>query len=211
MKPLLMKLYGSSRSPFARKVMLAAHELGLAQQIELVPTTVSVLQADPVLVQLNPLGQVPTLVLDGGLVIPDSLLICEYLDSIASQPGLFPPGSVRRYEALARHAIGQGMMETLVKLFGERKRVDDPLQPSYVAAYRQKFHRAVTAMNAVCGDRAGQAVDIGDLALACALAYADFRFPELSWRTGQPALNDWYAAFAQRAAMRATEFVVPTA
>ena len=59
------------------------------------------------------------------------------------------------------------------------------------------------------GYRAGQVVDIGDLALACALAYADFRFPELSWRTGQAALNEWYAAFAQRASMRATEFVVP--
>lgn len=204
-----MLLYASTRSPFARKVLVVAHEHGLLPRIAVVPAVVGTSRVDAAVAAVNPLGQIPTLVLEDGRVLPDSLLICDYLDSIAPAPGLFPRAAPRRFEALARHALGQGMLETLVRLFGERRRAADPLHPAYDRALRDKFRRVVDALSRDCGDWTGRALDIGDITIACALAYADFRFDEEHWRDGHAALRDWYAVVAQRPSMLATAFVVP--
>jgi glutathione S-transferase len=206
-----MQLYGSTRSPFARKVMVAAHELGLADRITLIPVVVGATTIDPVVVRLNPLGQIPTLVLDDGRVIHDSLVICDYLDASSARPALFPRDLADRVDALTRHALGQGITETLVRLFGERKRVGDPLHPAYAAALRAKFVRAADALERDCHAWPERPPDIGDLAIAVALAYADFRFAELDWPSGRDALYGWYRHFAQRPAMLATAFVAPPA
>ncbi len=202
-----MTLFWSSRSPFARKVMLAAHERGLADRIALVPAVVSVLQPDLALAQLNPLGQVPTLLLGDGRVINDSLVICDYLESLGNAPALIPPVQPARTEALSRHALGNGMIDALVLAYGERRRLVDPLQPSYVQARLATFRRVADRFEATIGARSGHGVDIGDLTLACALAYADFRFEAEEWRSGRPNLARWFADFSQRPAMLATAFV----
>ena len=207
-----MRLYGSPRSPYARKVMVAAHELGLAGRITQVHVVVSTTHVNAELARHNPLGQIPTLVLDDGTILCDSLVICEYLDGVAGRAALFPVAPPQRSDALTRHALGHGVMDTLVRLFGERRRVDDPLQPVYVKAFRDKFHRVLDAWEARCagtGCRHEPAIDIGDIAMACALSYADFRFDEEHWRDARPALAAWHALFAQRPAMRATEYSAP--
>jgi len=78
----MMKLYGSPRSPFARKVMVFAHETGLASRIEPLRTHVAMTQPNRELLRVNPLGKVPTLITDQGTVLFDSTVICEYLDSL---------------------------------------------------------------------------------------------------------------------------------
>lgn len=206
-----MKLFWSSRSPFARKVMVAAHELGVAQRIELVAVVVGSTQIDTTLIGFNPLGQIPTLVLDDGRVIYDSLVICEYLNGIGQGSGLFPKEQPCRADTLTRHALGQGMTETLVRLFGERKRNADPLQPTYVTAFRAKFARASDALERECGAWGNRPVDIGDLAIGCALAYADFRFAEENWAGERDSLHAWYRGFVLRPSMVATSFSVPSA
>ncbi len=203
-----MRLFGSTRSPFARKVRIAAHELGLAERITLVPNVVATTQVDAALAELNPLGQIPTLVLDDGRVLYDSLVICEYLDDLAAPPRLFPRGQPHRADTLTRHALGQGMTEALVRLFGERKRTDDPLQPSYVQAFRAKFLRGADALDRAALAWPDRPVDIGDLAVACALAYADFRFAEENWPAGRDTLHAWYQGILQRPSMVATAFTV---
>ena len=85
-----MKLRHSPRSPFVRKVMVVAHEHGLADRIELVATSLSPLQGNDQLALENPLMKVPSLVTDNGEVLFDSPVICEYLDDMASGPKLFP-------------------------------------------------------------------------------------------------------------------------
>jgi glutathione S-transferase len=201
-----MKLYGSTRSPFSRKVVVALHELGLIDHVEFIPVVVSQTQTDDELARIHPLGQIPALLLDDGTVIHDSLTICEYLDSLAGGCRLLPATGADRWRVLCKHALGQGMLETLVKLFGERKRVDDPLQPVYVKAYSDKFHRVLPTLDA--GSRAGsEAFDVGDIAVCCALAYADFRFPEHDWRAGHPSLASYYARIADRPSMRKTALV----
>jgi len=101
-----MRLHWSPRSPFVRKVMIAAHELGLADRLETIRTRVATNQVHKGLLTDNPIGKIPTLLLADGTILYDSVVICEYLDSIAPQPKLFPAAGAARFQALRRHALG---------------------------------------------------------------------------------------------------------
>lgn len=114
-----MKLYWSPRSPFVRKVLVAVHELGLADRIGIVATPVAMTLPNAGLLRDNPLGKIPALVLDDGTVVHDSLVICECLDALAG-PRLFPPPGPARWTALTRHALGNGMRDMLVLWRNER-------------------------------------------------------------------------------------------
>jgi glutathione S-transferase len=193
-----MQLFGSTRSPFNRKVMIAVHELGLQASVRLQPVNVSLTTTDPELSKVHPLGQIPALLLD-------SLVICEYLDALKGAHRLVPRGEAR-WAVLSRHATGQALLETLVRLFSERRRTEDPAHPTYVGAFIAKFHRTLPSLEAQSQARAAQpdSFDLGDIAVGCALAYADFRFPALDWRSGHPALTAHYERICARPSMLAT-------
>src|SRR3954447_8711164 len=109
-----MRLHWSPRSPFVRKVMVTAHELGLADRIDCVRTVVRMTQLNRDLLPENPLSKIPTLVLPDGTVLIDSVVICEYLDAVAGGDILFPPAGAERWTALARHALGNGLLDILI-------------------------------------------------------------------------------------------------
>ena len=85
-----MKLHWSPRSPFVRKVMIAAHEAGVAARIDCVRSVAASTRPHPELMRDNPLSKIPTLVCDDGVVLYDSRVICEYLDTLHDGPKLFP-------------------------------------------------------------------------------------------------------------------------
>src|SRR6185369_9420240 len=95
-----MLLHWSPRSPFVRKVMIAAHELGLSDRVETVRTVVAASQPNIELMKQNPQSRLPTLVLADGSVIYDSPVICEYLDSLHNGEKLFPADFSERLTAL---------------------------------------------------------------------------------------------------------------
>src|SRR5882724_4287223 len=103
-----MRLYWSSRSPFVRKAMIAAHETGVAPRIETIRVEVSATRLNADVMAHNPLNKIPTLVLENGDTLFDSRVICEYLDSLNAGPKLFPSNSSERWTALRRDAIGTG-------------------------------------------------------------------------------------------------------
>ena len=117
-----MKLHWSSRSPFARKVMVAAHELGLASRLSCVPTVVGMSAPNAEVMRENPLSRIPYLVLDDGTVLTDSLVICEYLQMLTGGHLLFPASPEARIETLRRHALASGLLEILVLRRNERDR-----------------------------------------------------------------------------------------
>ena len=88
-----MKLHWSPRSPFVRKVMIAAHETGLVDRLTCVRTVVAMTAPNATLLPDNPLSKIPTLVLDDGSTLYDSGVICEYLDTLHDGPKLFPADS----------------------------------------------------------------------------------------------------------------------
>ena len=140
-----MKLHWSPRSPFVRKVMIVAHEMGLVDRLTLVRTVAASDQPHPELMRDNPLSKIPTLVLDDGTVLYDSPVICEYLDRLHAGPKLFPPGGAERMTALRRQALGDGLLDFLLLWRDERARP----QPSdvHLASFAAKRKAALAAID----------------------------------------------------------------
>jgi len=198
-----MKLHWSPRSPFVRKVMIVAHEAGLADRLTLVRTVAATTKPHPELMRDNPLSKIPTLVLDDGTVLYDSPVICEYLDRMHAGPKLFPPDGAARMTALRRQALGDGFLDFLLLWRDERARA----QPSdaHLASYAAKLKSTLAAIDREVDNLAASAFSIGHIALGCALGYLDFRFAAEDWRGDHPRLARWHADFGARPSVQATE------
>lgn len=195
-----MKLFHSPTSPFVRKVMVVAHELGLAERIETLPSAVHPVMRDARVLAAHPLAQVPTLVVDGGSAIADSRVICEYLDALAGHR-LFPGDGAARWSALNLQSTADAVIDAALLIRYElTARPESERSQAWMDGQGAKI---VSALDWFETQRLG-AVDIGTIALACALAYLDLRFGDLGWREGRPALAAWFATFDERPSMRAT-------
>ena len=200
-----MKLHWSPRSPFVRKVMIAAHEVGIADRIHCVRTVVAAAKPNYDLLPDNPLSKLPTLVLDDGTSLYDSPVICEYFDTLHDGPKLFPADFSARLTALKRQALGDGMLDTALLWLGERARPPERKSEAHIAAYRVKLTAAVDALEGEVPALERTPFDIGHLTLGCALSYLDFRFASEDWRDGHPNLAAWHATFAARPSALANE------
>jgi len=199
-----MKLWYSPPSPFARKVRVAAIELGLGERIELVLTPVVPIEPNPVLVAENPLVKVPALKAEDGAVLYDSRTICEYLDALAGGGRLFPAPGAARWDALRRQALGDGIMDAgILRRYELLLRPEALRWPDWLRGQQAKIDYALEAAEREAG-RWGDAFDIGQVSMACALGWFDFRFPEFDWRAKRAALGAWYARVLQRASMAQT-------
>jgi glutathione S-transferase len=200
-----MRLHWSPRSPFVRKVMIAAHETGLVDRLTCVRTVVAMTEPNTNLLSDNPLSKIPTLVLDDGSPLYDSLVICEYFDAMHDGLKLFPTDPKARWTALRRHALGNGLLDMLILWRGERER-QQPSQP-HLDAFAVKYKATLKALEKESPEIGATPFGIGHIAIGCALSYADFRFADLNWRAGHPQTAAWHASFLQRPSARATEAV----
>ncbi|MCJ2069466.1 glutathione S-transferase [Methylobacterium sp. J-030] len=198
-----MKLFYSPSSPFVRKVMIAAHELGLVDRLERQPAAAHPVKRDAAIRAENPLGQVPTLITDDGLALFDSRVICEYLDAQGGG-ALFGTGATR-WRNLAGAAMGDGLLNAALLA-----RYEGAVRPEALrwSDWTDGQMSKVTDVLAVLDRTApefGDRVDIATITLACALGYLDFRYPSRDWRGDHPAAAAWYAAFAERPSLVATQ------
>jgi glutathione S-transferase len=198
-----MKLHWSPRSPFVRKVMVAAHELGLADRLSLVRSVVAMTATNKALQSDNPLSKIPTLVLDDGTPLYDSVVICEYLDALHNGQRLFPSDPKAKWTALRRHALGDGLLELLILWRNERER-EHPA-PAFLTSFREKFDASLGVLEKDAAGIAAAPFGIGHIAIGCALSYSDFRFPDLDWRKDHPQIAAWHKTFSERPSARATE------
>jgi glutathione S-transferase len=193
-----LKLIYSPLSPFARKVRVVIAEKKLEQAVE--GLVVNPWDEPPALTEKNAISQVPTLVLDDGSALADSPVICAWLDAHAPAPRLIPEGQgqwpVRRTEAAA-----DAVMETVVKLRQEALRPEAQRSPEHCARWSRSVLRALDAFEAE-GPEGG--FDLGEIALAIALEYVDFRAPDLNWRAGRPNLLARWRRLESRPSFRAT-------
>ena len=197
-----MKLYFSSTSPYVRKCMVTAHELGVAERITLLPANAHPVNRDATLIQSNPLGKVPTLVTDDGLALYDSRVICEWLDSTYGGT-LFPRDGAARWQALVLQSLADGMLDAA--LLARYEDVVRP-EPQRWADWRDgqidKVRTSLQALEQAPQQLQGR-VDIGTLSLACALGYLDLRYDAWGWRGRFPAVAEWAEGFMQRPSMLA--------
>ena len=207
---LPLRLYWSTRSPFVRKALIAAYEVGVGEQIELISTFVTGKLAVPDLELLNPLGQLPTLVTASGETVLGSDAIIDFLDAMFGHRTLLPSDYPRRYDILRRTALAQGIKEKLVRSILMRVGVlaKDEAQ---TAAYTRSVELTLDALEADVRDWSGLPIDAGHIGLAAALGYMDFRFASQEWRANRPGLVAWHEGFATRPSYLRTEFVDPKA
>jgi glutathione S-transferase len=198
-----MKVYFSPYSPYVRKVLVTAHELGLADRIEKLPSSAHPVNRDREIISHNPLGQVPTLFTDDNLVLADSRVICEYLNDLGGG-ALFPTPGPSRWRALVDQAIGDGILAAaLASRYETVARPADKQWEGWVDAQLDKAGTSLAAVEAVAGSY-GDRMDIGTITYGCALGYLDLRFPSFNWRERYPATSEWFARFDARPSMAAT-------
>jgi glutathione S-transferase len=191
----MMKLHWSPRSPYVRKVMIAAHELGLQDRLECVRTVVGGTTPHLELMQVNPLGKIPTLELEDGRVLYDSFVIIAYLDTLHGGPKLVP---AENFTALRRHALGNGMLDIGLAALAERFRPADRQSAPHLALWRLKLRTCVDALEQEAEALARDPFSVGHLAIGVALGYLDFRFADEAWREGHPKLAKWHTMFSAR-------------
>ena len=198
-----MKLRSSSASPYVRKVIVCALELGLMDRIELDDT--NVWSATTSIRENNPLGKVPSLILDDGQNIFDSPVICEYLDALIPGIVLFPAPGAARWKALRFQAIADGIMDASVSRLLESRRAEGEKSVNWIARQRTSVHAALDALENEAQSLQGGPLTIGQISVAIALGYMDFRFADDQWQDSRPNLAAWYADFSLRASMVETK------
>jgi len=189
-----MKLYFNKPSPYARKVRVVAHEKQLVHRIDW--QEVDPWADPPALLAATPLGKVPALVTDDGMLITESTTIAEYLDSVGSGTSLL---AGHRLEVLSRTALAQGLIDAAFGLVIEQRRPAERQSTDWLDRLRRAVGRTLPRI-AVEPER----FDLGDISTACALAYLDFRLPEIPWRGEHPPLAAWLDRVNQRHSMIAT-------
>lgn len=197
-----MTLHWSPKSPYVRKVMVCAHELGLVERLQLVRSVAAMLKPNDRLMLDNPLSKIPTLVLDDGTSLFDSAVICEYLNDLAAGP-LFPCNAAAKWQAQRWHAFGDGVLDALILWRNERER-EVPLA-ALIDAFDAKIRASLAQLDRESMALAEAPFSIGHVAVACALGYADYRFAALDWRAQAPRLATWMAEVARRPSWVATE------
>jgi glutathione S-transferase len=191
----MMTLLSHPFSPYGRKVKIAIALKGLKDRIDVVQVDTNPLD-NPDITRVNPLGKIPALVIDGDTAIFDSHVICEYLDSLAPQPVLFPKGGVERMRTLTLGSLADGILDAaLLLVYEKRFRPEDSWHAPWQERQQLKIDRATDFL-----ERSPPAwtasPDYGHLALACALGYLDFRH-DGKWRAGHPGLVAWLDEFAR--------------
>jgi len=198
-----MKLYFAAPSPFVRKCLVCAHELGLRDRLELIPAAPHPVNRDQSLVAQNPLGKIPTLITAQGEVLYDSRVICEYLNDAAHGTMIPAPGPAR-WRVLVDQALADGIMDAAVLTRYETTvRPENLRWDAWSGGQLEKVSCGLAEIDkraAGFGDR----VDLGVIAIGCALGYLDLRFGSLAWRQQHPQAARWFEGFSERESMLET-------
>ena len=197
-----MKLIGSKASPYVRKVRVVMAEKKLDYRLELD----DVWSADTQIAQINPLGQVPCLVLDDGEALFDSRVIVEYLDTLSPVGKLIPGVGRERAEVKTWEALADGVLDAAVLVRLENTfdgRSPEQRSPAWLERQTDKVWAGLEFMSTGLGKKqycvgTGIHISLADLAVGCTLAWLDFRFPELDWRSPYPNLDQLLQRLQER-------------
>jgi glutathione S-transferase len=196
-----MKLTFSPASPFARKVRIAAIELGLIDKIELVPATVAPGQANEDYSRITPLKKLPVLITNEGDVILDSYVIVEYLNELVGGK-LIPAYGPRRWQVKTDHSLINGMLDSMLLCRYEKMVRPQGLQ--WQAWSDDHWNRAWSGLARFENrpEVLDGPFDVAQIGLVCVLGYADFRFADCGWRKAFPKLDAFHQKMLERPSVK---------
>jgi glutathione S-transferase len=198
-----MKLYHAPASPFVRKVMVLLHEAKAADRVTIVPAAGTPLDPGTIPVDRNPLGKIPALERPDGPTLYDSRVITRYLDDLLHAG--FYSAAPRLWDTLVIEATGDGIAEAAVLMRYEMVvRPEASRSAAWAEAQWSKIDRALDAVEERWMSHLSGPLDMGQIAVGCALGYLDLRHSERNWAAAHPTLATWFAAFNARPAMQAT-------
>ena len=196
-----MKLFHSPLSPYVRKVMITAHEMGLVDQIELVAGTGTPMDPSDDVVAANPVGRIPALVTEDAGTLMDSRVICRYLNA-RGDDSMY--GSGEDFALLAREGLAEGIMDSsLLVAYENRLRPEEMRFQPWIDGQFGKILRGLKAFDGRV-DELGGDFTMDQVALISACGHVDFRHGQLGWRDECPALADWVAKMGERPSVAAT-------
>ena len=193
-----MKLYYSPTSPYARKVRMLLIELGITDRVQMEATSP---YDDPLDLQsANPIGKVPTLVLDNGQALYDSRVICEFLD--AENGNRFIPASGEaRWDCLRRQALAEGVIDAAYLRTMENNKSGAERSIYWAGRFENTIVRSLVPIKSEISQ---ERFDMGDMAVACALGYLDLRHADMDWRKRNSKLASWFENVSERESVAST-------
>lgn len=198
-----MKLYTNPASPFCRKVEVVLLETGLEGHVSTAEVGGHPTDTGTIPLDANPVGKIPVLLREDGPALYDSRVICRYLDSLA-ESGLYPES--RLWEVLTLEATGDGICDAAVLMVYEsRARPEDARHAPWVEGQWAKVTRSLDALEARWLSHLKGPLNMGQIAIGCALGYLDFRHSDRDWRSERPAMAAWFAEFSDRPSMARTK------
>ena len=195
-----MKLIGSTSSPYVRKVRVVMAE----KKLDYTFVTEDVWAAETSIAHSNPLGKVPCLIMEGAEALFDSRVIVEYLDTLSPVGKLIPAVGRERAEIKTWEALADGLMDAAILARLEATwagRTKAQRSQAWIDRQMGKVHDALKAMSQGLGEKpfcAGIHLTLADIAVACAIGYLDFRFPQIPWREEYPNLVKLHDKMLQR-------------
>ncbi|MFZ2987438.1 glutathione S-transferase family protein [Ideonella sp.] len=194
-----MKLIGSLTSPYVRKVRVVLAEKKLDCQFVLEDVW-----GNDAMLEFNPLGKVPCLVMEGGEAVFDSRVIVEYVDTLSPVGKLLPATGRERVEVRTWEALADGLLDASILARMELHwtgRTEAQRSQAWVDRQMSRVHSALKAMSHGLAEKpycAGIYLSLADIAVGVALGYLDFRYPEIDWRGSYPNLQRLYDKLATR-------------
>jgi len=199
-----MKLIGSLASPYVRKVRVVLAEKKLDYQFELE----DVWAADTTIDKLNPLGKVPSLVMEDGDVMIDSRVMVEYLDTLTPVCKLLPPNGRDRADVKCWEALADGILDAAIIVRLERiHRPPEQQSEAWMARQMRKVQLGLASLSDKLGESpycAGIHYSLADVAVGCTLGWLSFRFPEITWRDDHPNLARLLDKLSERQSFKDT-------
>jgi len=190
-----MKCYATSNSPYARKVRIAALETGVYEKVDWQMITRE--ERAEIVPDINPLGKVPVATLESGQVLCDSPVICAYIDSLTNDKNLIPTSGPKRWEVLTLEAFGDGLGEAVIAASQEDQRPEEKRSQGIVDRQVGKANAALGFLDNVAKDFNTPPL-MGEIAVACALGYMEFRDVIPGWRNKYTNLGGWYTEILKR-------------
>ena len=194
-----MELLTSAASPFARKVRVLLRETGQIKTVKEVHVTTSPYNSDPKVLAANPTGRSPALTRPTATTLYDSRVITRFLDSHINA-GLYPEKGL--WDTLTIEATADSIMDSAVSISYEiRARPEHLISSDWVDAQWVKVANGCKSLQSHWLVNLNSPLNMGQISVACALAYLDLRHSARNWRKGNDALAEWFTSFAVRSSM----------